>query len=158
MSRNSSTLTHITGQGHSIGEGFQGGGVKLGDWFKITFKGKKLGKFCKALQQDPPDTSVCDNPDDDLFGKKKVNLNNFVWQMSKTGGRLVFHHAAGSSKGKTGKRMSPIEMRTLQTEGHDIVNTREENFNDNDIAPTEAEDAELLDAELTDEDREIIKP
>jgi hypothetical protein len=57
-----------------------------------------------------------------VFGKK-VNLNDLVWTMGKVGGSLAYYHAAGSSKGKIGKRMDSIEIRFLHSE--------EGNLNDN---------------------------
>jgi hypothetical protein len=64
-----------------------------------------------------------------LFGKK-INLNNWVWYMAKVGGSLAYYHAAGDSKGKIVKRMTPIISL----------------------------DADFEDGELTEADLEIIKP
>ncbi|KAF7155894.1 hypothetical protein CNMCM5623_008774 [Aspergillus felis] len=83
-------------QGNAIKNGYRKSEIDLGDWFKITFTGD-LGPICQALQKDPPDTSICKNPEESLFGKK-INLNNFVWYMAKVGGGLVYYHAAGDSK------------------------------------------------------------
>ena len=180
------SLTHMTVQAGAITKGFHKSDLNLGDWFKITFTGN-LGPICQALHRDPPDESICKNPEVSLFGKK-INLNDGVWYMAKVGGSLTYYHAAGSSKGKIGKRMSPIEVRTYNNEGYkfveeraeglsngenppivnldgdfeenklDALEARAENFTDEKPASLEIFDADFVKMELSDEDLEIIKP
>jgi hypothetical protein len=126
---------HTTAQSSSISKGFRGSDINLSHWFRITFTGN-LGRFCRALQQNPPDTSICHNPESKLFGKS-INLNDFVWYVVRTGGSLAYLHAAGSSKGKTSKRMTPIEVRALQAEGHKFIEARAEDFEDGLFSPLE---------------------
>lgn len=122
-----------------------------------------------------------------VFGKR-VNLNDFVWTMAKVGGSLAHYHAAGSSKGKIGKRMDSIGMPLLHSEESNLNEGRTETWGHGDILPVvkvdgnsedgkfdalearadHVEDAKLIspehfdgdldDSELTEEDLEIIKP
>ncbi|KAI0169910.1 hypothetical protein GGR52DRAFT_592504 [Hypoxylon sp. FL1284] len=77
------------------------GGPGYDQWFEINFTGQKLGKFCSALHQDPPDTSVCGNDETTtIFGVAGIILANFVYHIARTqSNKIIFHHAAGSRKG-----------------------------------------------------------
>ncbi|KAF4162545.1 hypothetical protein CNMCM6936_001974 [Aspergillus lentulus] len=143
-------------QGNAIKTGFRRSEVNLGEWFRITFTGD-LGPICQALQRDPPDTSICKNPEESLFGKK-INLNNWVWYMATVGGSLVYYHAAGDSKGKVGKRTIPIETPTLHSEGYKFVEERSEVVKNGDLTPIISVDEDFENGELTEADLEIIKP
>ncbi|KAI0546004.1 hypothetical protein F4679DRAFT_599062 [Xylaria curta] len=82
------------------------GGPAYNEWFKISFTGPPLGKFCTALFKNPPppDTSVCgNNVQTTIFGTAGVILANFVYQLVNNQGQpFFFHHAAGSNKGTRG--------------------------------------------------------
>ncbi|EAW16432.1 uncharacterized protein NFIA_057820 [Aspergillus fischeri NRRL 181] len=111
-------------QAGAITAGFRRSDITLGEWFRITFSGN-LGEICRALHQEPPDDSICKKPTVTVFGKK-VNLNDWVWTMAKVGGSLAYYHAAGSSKGKIGKRMDSIEMRFLHSKEGNLNEGRAE--------------------------------
>jgi hypothetical protein len=64
---------------------------------------------------------------------KEVNLTDWVWTMAKVGGSLAYYHAAGSSKGKIGKRMDSIEMRFLHSEEGNLKKGRAETLGHGDI-------------------------
>ncbi|GFF69898.1 hypothetical protein CNMCM6069_002789 [Aspergillus lentulus] len=165
---------------------FRRSGINFGEWFRITFT-VNLGEICRALHQEPPNDSICKKPTVTVFGKR-VNLNDFVWTMAKVGSSLAYYHAAGSSKGKIGKRMDSIEMPFLHSEEGNLNEGRAETWGHGDILPVvkldgniedgkfdalearadHVEDAKLIspehfdgdldDSELTEEDLEIIKP
>ncbi|KAF2963464.1 hypothetical protein GQX73_g10109 [Xylaria multiplex] len=84
------------------------GGPGYNEWFKITFNGAPLGKFCRALHADPQDFSVCGNSvQSTLFGIAGVILADFAYQLVNTQGRpFFFHHAAGSRKGTRGLELN----------------------------------------------------
>ncbi|KAG2025160.1 hypothetical protein GB937_002921 [Aspergillus fischeri] len=115
---------------------------RMDEWFRITFT-DDLGSFCQALQRDPPDTSICKNPEESLFGKK-INLNNWVWYMVKIGGSLEANDS--------------IETRALHSEVYKFIEGRTGVVKNGKFTPIITLDADFEDGELTDADLEIKKP
>ncbi|KAG2024222.1 hypothetical protein GB937_003869 [Aspergillus fischeri] len=107
-------------QAGAITAGFRRSDITLGEWFKSpsqAISAKFAGRYTKSLLTTKPTVTV--------FGKK-VNLNDWVWTMAKVGGSLAYYHAAGSSKGKIGKRMDSIEMRFLHSKEGNLNEGRAE--------------------------------
>lgn len=171
---------YLTGQAGAITAGYHRSNVNLGDWFRITFTGK-IGEICQALHRNPPDDSVCQNPTDTVFGKK-VKLSDYAYTAAKVGGAWAYYHAAGSSKGKVGKRMPSAEVPFPLAEEHNlnlspakalgpgdmlpVLKLRDGQSEDGGFDPLEArtehledlQKGDLDDDELTEEDLEMIRP
>ncbi|KAJ5658449.1 uncharacterized protein N7484_002098 [Penicillium longicatenatum] len=112
--------------------------------------------MCTALMSDPPDTSVCDDPEVDIYGKTGVNLANFVWVAQRLSKGVIFTHAAGPNKGKVGKRMSPIEMRAAQENDFSSVATGNEGFDNDQSIPIESRDTDIEFEDWDNEDWEAL--
>jgi hypothetical protein len=93
---------------------------------------------------DPPDTSVCDDPEVDVYGKTGVHIANFFWVAQRLSKGVIFTHAAGPNKGKVGKRMSPIEMRAAQENDFSSVAAGAvEGFDNDQFMPIESRNTDI---------------
>ncbi|QIX02297.1 hypothetical protein AMS68_007814 [Peltaster fructicola] len=79
-------------QGGSINGGYLSSQVGYNEWFEINFQGN-LGPHCRALHQNPPDTSVCSkNVKETLFGTRNIDLRNIVYYKVQQGNKIGFAH------------------------------------------------------------------
>ena len=100
------TLTSRTGQGGHITDAYRDNGVGYNNWFTVTFTPRSLfGIYCRALFQNPPDFSVCEQAQqEDLFNTRNVPLRNYGYGIDINTWPKAFYHIDGPDKGKIIKR------------------------------------------------------